>query len=216
MKIKISLLVMLITVVFGCKTNETMKGFDYGKVDNNVYTNSFFNFKMALPSEWHVQSQEQTEAIAEMGKEIVAGDDKNLKRVLEASEINSAYLLTIFKYEMGTATDSYNPNLMLVAENLKLVPGIKTGGDYLFQTRKLLEQSGINYDYIDEEVKKTIIKNEEFYIMNLAINHMGHTIKQRYYSKIEKGFAVSIIVSFVTEEQKKEVENMINSLQFNS
>lgn len=208
------ILVLLITVIFSCQTSEKPKGFDYGKVENNIYNNSFFNFKIELPSEWIVQSKEQTENLVEVGKKIVAGDDDNLKAVMKASEINSAYLLTVFKYELGSPVE-YNPSLMLVAENLKLAPGIKKGNDYLFQARKLLEQSQIQYNNIDNEFEKVNFDHQEFYKMNLDMNHLGHNIKQSYYSTILNGFSVSAIISFVTDEQKKELEEILNSLKFN-
>ena len=211
-KINIALL-LLITIIFSCKTNGKPEGFDYGKVENNVYNNSFFNFKASLPAEWIVQSKEQTENLVEKGKDIVAGEDDNLKAVIKASEINSAYLLTVFKYEVGAAVD-YNPSLMLIAENLKLAPGIKKGSDYLFQTRKLLKQSQIQYNHIDNEFEKVKVGNYEFYKMELDLNHTGINIKQNYYSTISNGFSFSVIISFVTENQKKELEKILDTFEF--
>ncbi|MCX6238486.1 MAG: hypothetical protein NTY07_13165 [Bacteroidia bacterium] len=104
---------------------------------------------------------------------------------------------------------------MLVAENLKNAPGIKNGSDYLFQSRKLLKQSQIQYDYIDEEFKKEIIDNQEFYLMNCSINYMGLNIKQKYYSTIQNGFCLSVIISFIDDEQKNVLEKIINSMEFN-
>ena len=208
------ILLLLVTAFCSCQTNEKPKGFDYGKVENNIYSNSFFNFKIVLPSEWIVQSKEQTENLVEVGKDLVAGDDNNMKAIIKASEINSAYLLTVFQYEVGSAVE-YNPSLMLIAENLKLAPGIKKGSDYLFQTRKLLKQSQIEYNNIDSEFEKVSIDNEEFYQMNLDLNHSGLNIKQSYFSTIRNGFSVNAIISFVTSEQKNELEKILNSLKFN-
>ncbi|TAJ11686.1 hypothetical protein DMA11_15965 [Marinilabiliaceae bacterium JC017] len=197
----------------GCFTNNKPKQFDYGHVENHKYTNSFFDFEMTLPADWVVQSKEQTENLTKMGKELVAGDDQNMKALLDASDINTANLLTVFKYEVGSAVE-YNPNLALVAENLKNAPGIKTGGDYLFQSRKLLNQSQIQYDYIDEEFKKEVINNQEYYLMNASINFMGLTIKQKYYTRVKDGFCFAAIISYVDDEQKEELENILNSMSF--
>ena len=207
-------IILLTVLTLSCNTNVKPKDFDYGKVENNKYLNSFFGFKMELPSDWEVQTKEQMENLAKMGKELVAGNDKNMKAIIKASEINSANLLAVFKYEVGAAVD-YNPNLMLVAENLKNAPGIKTGSDYLFQTRRLLKQSQIQYDYIDEEFQKEVINNQEFYLMNASINYMGLSIKQVYYSTIQNGFCLSAIISFIDDEQKTDLEKVVNSMKFN-
>lgn len=216
MKTKMSFIGLLILTVltFSCNSNGKPKDFDYGKVEDSKYLNSFFGFEIELPADWVVQTKEQTENIAKMGKKLVAGDDKNMKAVIKASEINSANLLAVFKYEVGAAVD-YNPNFMLVAENLKNAPGIKTGSDYLFQSRKLLKQSQMQYEYIDEEFKKEVINNQEFYLMNCSINYMGLNIKQKYYSTIQNGFCLSAIISFIDDEQKNDLEKIINSMEFN-
>jgi hypothetical protein len=206
-------LILLIATIFSCQTNGKPKGFDNGKVENNIYNNSFFNFKVELSPEWIVQSKEQTENLAKAGKELVVGDDDNLKAIIKASEINSAYLLTVFQYEVGSAV-SYNPGFTLVAENLKLVLGIKNGGDYLFEVRKLLKQSQIQYNQIDSEFEKVNIDNQEFYKMNLALNYAGLNMKQSYYSTVLNGFSINAIISFVTDEQKNELEKVLNSFKF--
>lgn len=205
---------VLMVFTFSCDLNSKPKGFDYGRVENNKYTNSFFNLEVNLPPKWIVQTKEQTDNLVEKSKNIVAGDNKNLKAMINASEVNSANLLAIFQYEVGSPVE-YNPNLMMVAENLKLTPGIKTGSDYLYQARKLIKQSQIHYDSIDEEFKKVMIGNQEFYVMKASLSYAGLTIRQEYYSTIANGFGVSTIISYVTDEQKDILTKVIHSMKFN-
>lgn len=213
---KPQLFLVLILLVF-VTTSSTMyfkkKSFDYGSIKDNKYTNSFFGFEMNIPEDWIVQSKEQTENLMKAGKEMVAGDDKNLKAVISASEVNSANLLTVFKHEIGAPID-YNPNFMVVAENLKNAPGVKNGADYLFQCRKLLEMSQVKYDTIDSEFKQMMINGQEFHVMNASMSFMNLNIKQQYISTVKEGFALSCIVSYTKENQKEELDEVINSIQF--
>ena len=188
-------------------------GFDYGHVENNKYFNSFFDLEILLPQDWVVQSKEKSEEIAKLGKDIAVGDDNNLKAEIEASEINSANLLAVFEYEVGAAVD-YNPSFVLVAENLINAPGVKNGSDYLFQTRKLLKQSQMHYAYIDEEFEREVINDQEFYSMNCQIEYMGFHIYQKYFSTIQNGFCISAIISFVDEEQKNDLEQIVKAIVF--
>jgi len=215
MKTRINLIAIALFTLLAvsCSNDSQPKDFDYGTVENNTYQNSFFDFKIDLPTDWVVQTREQLENLAEVGKELVAGDNKNMKAAIKASEINSANLLAVFKYEVGAAVD-YNPNFMLVAENLKNAPGIKTGSDYLFQTRKLLKQAQVQYSSIDEEFKKEMINGQEFYLMNASIDYLGLSINQAYYSTIKDGFCVSAIISFADDKQKMDLEKVINSISF--
>jgi hypothetical protein len=148
-----------------------------------------------------------------MGKDLVAGEDKNLESVIKASEINSANLLAVFQYELGSAVE-YNPNIMIVAENVTNAPGIKNGSDYLFQSRRFLKQSQIQYDYLSEEFDNEMINGTEFYKMDAHMNYMGLEIKQVYYSTITSGFSFIVIVSYVNDDQKKVLLETINSMTF--
>jgi len=51
--------------------------------------------------------------------------------------------------------------------------------------------------------------------MNTSINYMGLSIKQVYYSTIQNGFCLSVIISFINNEQKMNLEKVINSMKFN-
>ena len=213
MKTKLIGLIVLAVINTCCNPGGQSKKFDYGHMEDNKYINSFFSLELQLPDGWVVQSKEQTENITNLGKDLIAGDDKNLKAVLDASEVNSANLLTVFKQELGAAVD-YNPSFMLVAENLKNAPGIKNGSDYLFQTRKLLQQSQMEFEHMDEEFTRETVNNLVFDTMNCSINYMGFVIHQKYFSTIQNGFSISAIISFIDEDQKKELEQVVNSMVF--
>lgn len=215
MKTKLNLIGFLILTLFmtNCKQNGKPKDFDYGHIENNKYLNSFFGFELTFPDNWIVQSKEQTEELTKMGKDLVSGENKTLKAAINVSEVNSANLLAVFQYEVGAAVE-YNPSFMLLAENLKNAPGTKTGSDYLFQVRKLLRLSQVQYSYIDDEFKKEIISNQEFYTMNCSIDYMGFKINQTYYSTIKDGFCLSAIISFINDEQKNNLEKIVNSMNF--
>ena len=107
----------------------------YGKVENNVYTNEYFNVAITLPEDWSLQSKESTEELMKQGSEIIAGDNKTLKASIKASEKQSLPLFTLFKYEQGTPVE-FNPSLICMAEKVKHQPGIKNGSDYFFLPTK--------------------------------------------------------------------------------
>ncbi len=212
MKIPItSALILLIIILSNSIANSQSDNFDYGRVENGVYQNAYFGFTIQLPVDWVVQSREQTENLASTGKKLVAGDDENLKAVMKASEVNIANLLAVFQYELGSPVE-YNPNVMIVAENIKNVPGIKKGSDYLFQARRLLQQGQFKYDYLSETFDNEKINGTEFYKMDAHLNYAGLEIKQMYYSTVLKGFSFNVIVSYVSDEQKKILLESLNSI----
>lgn len=210
---KIIGLILIIILFSFCSNNSQPDNFDYGHVENGIYLNDYFNFKIKLPVDWVVQSKEQTENLANTGKKLIAGDNDNMKAAIKASEINTAYLLSVFQYELGSAVE-YNSNIMIVAESLKNAPGIKNGSDYLFQSRRILEQGQFKYDYLSEKFESEKIDEIEFYKMDAYVNYMGLEIKQIYYSTVYKGFSLSVILSYISDEQKEILLNSLNSMTF--
>jgi len=211
---KTNLLLFLLLITTACQNKDGKPdNFDYGRVEDNKYVNTFFDFEMTLPADWSVQSREQLEDITSTGKELVAGDDEKMKAVLKASEINTANLLAVYQYELGSPVD-YNPGIMLIAENVQRVSGVRTGSDYLFHSRKLMEQSQMKYDHLDEKFEKEVIDGIDFYKMNAEMNYMGTTFKQIYYSTILKGFSFNAIISFANDEQKADLLKLIQSMKF--
>lgn len=217
MKLTLKLIGLLFIAMFTFSCDSEIKSdiFDYGVVENNKYKNSFFEFELDLPKGWIVASKEQTDNLTKMGKELIAGDDANMKAIISASEVNNATLLSINQYAVGSPVD-YNPGLVLIAENIVASPGIKSGSDYLFLSRRLLEHAQVQYDYIDEDFEKEFIDNQEFYLMNCSINYLGFNIQQVYYSTIINEFSLNAIISFVDEEQKNNLIEIIHSMEFDN
>jgi len=207
MKHTILAITLLISLLSSAQT-----AFDYGKVENNRYTNNFFNIQVTVPGDWVVQSKEQNEFLLESGKKIVSGDDANLKRALEASQVNSAMLLTVFKYELGSSVP-YNPSFVLMVENVKMFPGVKTGANYLYGVRKILKSSAMADATIDEEFEKEVIDGVDFYKMNVQRELMGMSIRQTYYSTIKSGFALGFVITFDSEEHEKELKAFLKTFK---
>lgn len=202
-----------ILLLAGCDFSGKPDNFDYGHVEKGVYRNNYFNFSIVLPANWVVQSKEQIEDITKTGKDLITGDDEKMKAILKASEVNSANLMAVFQYELGTPVD-YNPSIMIIAENIKRFPGIKNGSDYLFQSQKLLKKSQFKYDYLSDKFENIKIDNIDFFKMDAYLNLMGTEVRQEYYSTVMDGFSLNLIISYNSDEQKTMLMNSINSMEF--
>jgi len=196
-----------------CGAKEMPKDFDYGKVENSTYKNSFFDFEIEIPEDWAVQSQEAMNSINEQGRDLIAGDDEKFKSQLKASEVNSANLLGVYQYELGSEVD-YNPSFLITAENISKADMVANAKDYLLQARKLLQQSQLQYDEIDEQPTAVSIKGQKFYKMNASITLEGMTIRQIYYTAIMNDFAFNVIVSYINDEQRDQLMKVLDTMKF--
>lgn len=185
-----------------------IEGFDYGTVANGKYSNKFFNLEMNIPEGWHVQDTEQMQGLVDKTKEIAKEEgDEIMTKSLNTADITTANLLMVFRSEVGTTPD-FNPNFILTVENMQNHAWVKTGKQYLDNTKKLMTQSKMNLtDFSDGE--KTTLGGMDFYSMSYSQEVNGMKLQQTIMVTIKKGFAILLISSYDGSEQKEEIEKRV-------
>jgi len=205
----------LVLIFFSCKNKVSIpEDFDYGKIDNGVYVNDYFDFEIPVPGEWHVQNKEQIERIRQAGGEMIAEKNKELAEQVKASAVNSAILLAAYKYKLDSAVQGYNPSFSIIVENLGSMSGVSTGREYMSYVKKIMANSGIEYRSVSEFYSEPL-GNKKFDVMENIMSVKGFDINQKYYAAIERNFAFVVIASFIRSDQKKELVNIIDKIKFN-
>ena len=126
---RIFLFSLLIFTLVRCK--EAEKNFDYGKIENGVYTNDYFDFNIPVPQNWDVRNDEQVQQLQKKGSGLISGNNKELETKIDEADVNTIVLLTVFKNKEDTTAVKFNPSVILLCENLQGSPDIKKGKDYL-------------------------------------------------------------------------------------
>lgn len=208
-KVLLSLCVVLI--FSSCKENVKIpENFDYGKIENSVYSNEFFNFELPFNENWSAQTKEQMYQMSENSRDVMAGDNQNLKNTLKASQVNVADLFAVFKFPVGT-TQGGNASLIINAENLKSFPKVRTPNDYIAAARKLLDETPLILIYKQEPNAKTIGSKE---FMTMEIFNQEYNISQEYFVTLRNGFAISMVATYDNAEDQLELYKMIDNLKF--
>ncbi len=208
--ITVFILILAIVLAVGCAPSADKV--TIGKLDGTVYTNDYFNLKLELPAEWHVATEEEKAMLTNAGADIVGGDNDNLKKQLDLSKEKTLNLVFAFQHTLDY-TEGFNPNFMCIAENLGLAGfAVKNGEDYLNATRSLIEQSQLPYSF--EEIGTETIGGKEFYVMPTSIDVGGLIISQKYYSAVQKGYALNFITSYSSEEELATVSNILGTVKF--
>jgi len=203
---------ILLTVCSGAYSQGGVSSLDAGTVKDSTYTNAFFAMQLRIPNGWQVQDNEATRAMLERGRTVAAGDDKNLNAMITASEQKSLPLLTMFKHPPGSPVTS-NPSFMCIAERIQGLPGIQKGSDYLFHVRKGLGSSKIQLTF-EKEIYDALVGGLEFGILETRMIVGTTTIRQKYYATILKGYALSIIISYASDEELETQNAIIGSIKF--
>jgi hypothetical protein len=178
--------------------------------DGKKYVNEFFNVTVEKPEGWYAQNTQESEALREKGGQMVAGDDKNMKAMVEASKQSTTPLFSFFEVAPGTPGKA-NPNVIGIAEDLKAAPGVKTGCDYLALAKQMAEKSQVKIEF-SEKCESKNINGSEFNFMDAQIKMGNQVIKQRYFARVQKEHALSMVQTFMDEESEAKVDKVIATL----
>lgn len=191
------LLIPLIFSACSSKTGQT-KNFDYGKIENSIYKNEFFNFQLNLNENWQILSIEEN-------KELLENQSKNLEN------ITTALLLSTMQFELGKEDSLFNANLVVIAENIKNNKRINNEADYLMLTRSALLQQEGEREFLSKALETIDLDDNTFSIMRVKVEEQGVVYFQDYYTELNNGFAITLIQSYKTEEQKAVLDEIVES-----
>ena len=202
--------VMALFMIVACGKKKPDKP-EFGTVEDGIYKNKYFGMTATIPEGWHVAGRESIKKMQDQAKEITAGDDEGLKATLDAAELTSVQLLSIFKHPPGTPVD-FNPNLQATAEKVDL-PGVKKGRDYLFHAKNLMKRNQIPFEFPNEIYSKNI-GGVEFDVLEAEIRAGNLVVYQKYFAVMAKGYALSMVISFASDEGEAELTDFLNTFQF--
>jgi hypothetical protein len=182
--------------------------------DNKTYTNEFFQMTVQKPESWYAQNQEEALETQKKGEKMLAGNDKNLKAMVEAAQDTTTQVFGFFEFPMGTP-GKLNPNVLSAAENIKGAPGVKTGCDYIALTKEIIKKSQVSYEF-DEKCETKTVNGTEFGVVNAQLTIGNQVVKQRYYAVIRGRHAISVIQTYFDAESEAKVNKVVESVKFQS
>jgi len=168
--------------------------FEVGTVENQIYTNRFFNLQMALPETWQVQEQIIGEIIKDEGLKSVKGKNTATQKAINQQIKKVFVAFTCFKEFVGVPD---NASIILTIEDMRSVPTVKNAVSYLQLAintyRNLKLPPGFKYDTI---VRTETLANTKFAFLEIV---NGPT-KQKIYTLFRRGYAILFTLSYVNDE----------------
>jgi hypothetical protein len=209
-EICVSIVVGLCVLVGGCG-KEPSAQMNSGRFEGSVYHNDYLGMTITIPSDWTVQDLQTTQKLARAGERMIAGNNERMQVEMEEGQPRTVNLFNVFKHLPGSRVP-HNPNLYAVAENIAHVPGIQTGGDYLYHAKQVLQAGQIEFSF-PREVYTEMLAGVEFHIMSveLEVPPTGKMM-QEYFATVRKDHALMFTLSFWTEEERAELRNILNTM----
>lgn len=186
------------------------KKVDLGVTGAGTYTNDYFGVSLNFPKDWDVQDAEGMNELAEAGKELIAGDDAKKKKQLDLAEAKTLNLLVVSQYPLGG--EELGASFMSVAEKVSKLQGIESGKDYLEASKKLMEQSGVPYEY--HEITTAKVGGKDFDVMQVTLDAGDFVVTQDYYSTLIEGYAFNFISTYVDDASKASIDEIVQSVSF--
>lgn len=211
--IKLLPLIILIAFLVGCSDNPNKLPTSNATLQDNVYNNTFFGFNITIPNGWYSVNKETMAAISDRGKDMIAGEDKNLEASIEAAQKNVFNLFQAFEVAPGTPIEFFNSNISCVAERVGYLPGIKTGKDYLLNAKQLMESGQIKIMF-SEEINSFNVAGKDFYILSGVVPVATKEIKLEMYATFIDDFILAFAVNYLDSNQQKATQESINSINF--
>lgn len=210
-----TLILLVSFFLVGCGEKPENKALDeisYGTIVDGVYSNEYFDMSIKVPENWIVQNQASQKELMEVGSNLIAGDDANLKVIMKEAEKQTVNMFSFFKFEQG-APVGFNPSVISVAERVTNMPGIKKGSDYLFHVKKLLESGQMNHKF-PEEIYSVELSGKPFDVMTMQLDVNGFIVNQKYYAARINDYVLSLIISYSSEAEMDELKEALNQVVF--
>ena len=192
-------------------TTTATENFDYGKIENGKYTNRFFNFQIDVPASWSVTNHDEMATMTEKGLDMMAGEEKQTEKMVEAARIASAQLLNISQFPINSDVE-FNSNLIISVDDITEFPEIKNGKDYLEHTKETFVAMGLDLEIADE-ISEKIISNKTYHQMIVHIKLEQASFSQQYISIVDKGYIINYVLTYGNEAGKADLEKIIRSLK---
>jgi hypothetical protein len=170
-----------------------------------------FGITAEKPESWYVLSEEMQNALVDGGAKAATEGNDAVAGAIEAGMARTTQIFGVFKHEPGTPVE-FNPNVLAIAENVKIAPGVKTGADYFYQFKKLAAQTNAQYDFKDETAVK--LGGKDFTRLDLTMTIAGQSADQSYYAARMGDEMIIFIQSYKTDAERDETGAIVESVRF--
>lgn len=182
----------------------------YGRVEGNTYTNPYFGFTVAIPEGWYIASREEFAQILQNTMDFLNSETGEGTIDLEAMQVIPMLFTSFYPLDYAGGT---NPYISIMAQNISQYAAfIKDARSYLNIRVQGIKASGIDMTF--EEVETVKISGKELARVKGIQTFAGIDVYQTMYVFLKDGFAVLFTLSSFTEEEARQLEDVMNSVNF--
>jgi len=177
-----------------------------GAVNARLYQNNYFNFSLALPKDWIVISQEDTNLMKEGSKDRTTSQQG--RRNVETALKKTTFMFNLSKNEIGSLD---NASIISAAETAPPVKAtlaqiaVATAANFVTKSGYTMD-GAIAYPKIDSMTFAVISLRKK--------DILGNPLFQRFYIGRSKGYLLEFLVTYTKTEDLETFEAMMKTLKF--
>jgi len=196
----------------GC-ANKQKKAIDFGNINQNVYTNTYFNLKVPFPGSWYVIDERSRAEESKKWLKMAFKNNENLQAAVDDVDVKNLKLFSLSEHPPGSPVSS-NPHFLIVAENVSHFPGIVKGEDYHYHTKKMMELSKYEFSF-PNEIYEVQIDSIKFDVLETEIIFGSDIYRSKQYVSILNGYALIFGLKYSNDSDLNKLESIINSISIN-
>lgn len=180
-------------------------------IDGGYFTNSYLGIGITIPIEWKQLSKREVDSLSKSGINLVKEQSKNerIKNMNPNNQYNSFTILNTFKFDLNE-NRTINPSVLIKVLTDSVYCKDALSCAELFAGT--FEETGVYTNIIEPEITHINGLKVVFFSADLAID--GYIVgSQNFYLLDKKGFVPTIVLTFMNEETKIEVESIISTLK---
>jgi hypothetical protein len=185
---------------------------DQGSLDGSAYTNEYFGLTLTLPAGWKVHGEAAKKRNREAVRKLFDTKDPAAQARLERAVGGTLNLLTVYQYPVGVAVH-FNPAFLCAAEKIPAAAASATDADYMDVLKKTFRYSKAPIT-VDRDVYTEAVGGETFSVIDITTHFPDAVGHQRYYTHIRRGYALSLVLTYLTEEQLRTLAGVVESVRF--
>ena len=181
-----------------------------GRLTAHTYTHDYFNLSVTIPDEWYIQNRRESDRLMQAGVAAFRPDDQPAVQMSQQYTLN---LLSAFRHPPGTP-DVSNHSLMLMAEDVSILPGLKHGQDFLYTTRQSMAKiTTIKFECGPIETGFKIGSLPAARMQVVIFDTSGQEVYQDYYAARRGDYFLAVVLSYSDDDELDSLLEIMESLK---
>lgn len=177
-----------------------------GTLKDGVYKNEFFGFRLDVPKHLFLLTRDEVNFAKDLGSKALSQNISRNQAAWEKAATAEVVIVALTDKSPGSASTS-----TLAIGVLRQPDGASSRMVTNVSKEFLLQNPSFR---VVEDTHSVKLGGKEFSLVRLSANLNGIAINFDYYATIQNGHSVTVVISYLSDDARKEFEKVLKTLTF--